>query len=201
MIHHAVSFSPVINIVIGWTLKLPGGNTDLLRGGRAPPPLIAAVFRSDSPEHVSLASIPVPVSSGSKRAHTSASQATGSRTCQERQEKCNFLFSESQQVRTPDLVHAGTARVRRSLSRYAGSLWIDPGGLGGGDRTGVHVRDHQIRRNSAPPPPKPMSAISHWLATLEAPQQANSTKPTICPRGGDTANCFRSLQCHKCGQS
>lgn len=33
-----------------------------------------------------------------------------------------------------------------------------------------------------------MSAISHWLAMLEAPQQANSTKPTICLRGGVTAN-------------
>lgn len=66
MIHHTVSFSPVINIVIGWTLKLPGGrergsplggsgsSTSHRHGDQR-------VFRSDSPQHVSSAWRPVPV--------------------------------------------------------------------------------------------------------------------------------------------
>lgn len=76
VIHHTLSFSPVINIVIGWTRKLPGGRehgSPLGGSGSSASHRHGdqRVFRSDSPEHVSSAWIPIPVSlrsPGSKRA-------------------------------------------------------------------------------------------------------------------------------------
>lgn len=73
---------------------------------------------------------------------------------------------------------------------------------GGGNRTGVNVRDHQITESGGiPRHPRPnhegaetrvrpwtlLSAAPHWFAMLEDPQQANSTKPTTGLRGLDTA--------------
>lgn len=98
VIHHTVSFSPVVNTVIGWTLKLPGGwkhGSPLGGSGSSASHRRSdqRVFRSDSPEHVSSAWIPVPVSLRCFPVHppcrsplqpgaiASASQLTGSHIC------------------------------------------------------------------------------------------------------------------------
>lgn len=148
------------------------GNTDLLWEGRAPPPVIAGgdqrVFRSDSPEDVSSAWIPIPVSLHSPLVLNELPNA----------EMFSSPSTPADHIRIPGYgkSHLPTRKGGKSATSSSASLctcgrptWCMLGrhksvslrrlsgstleGPAGGNRTGVDVRDHQIvRRNSTPPP-------------------------------------------------